>query len=298
MQEETEGHVGAEPLPVNNDDEVKQKQQQINNDEMLSLHTTIHIREQELMALNDHCQKLGEVQAKTTAELEAAKEEIAVKVAQVKQYQKQVEAYKQAQPKNEFEQLYNEEKQKNARLMEEIDKLKNKNDFEQLYHQQRQENSRLTDEIDQLKTHLGHLTEALSTRRQEERSNSNVYTSSQSPQRHRGSSASKASTQPARAHISHDSDDDLPPPLKLPKANHPPNTVSHLPQSSRPIAYPVQASQHHRVEADGMKSSVNIPFDPNLVCLICRRMFRKGEIQLFRQHVELCQAGDIAGDIV
>ena len=30
-----------------------------------------------------------------SAELEAAKEEIAVKVAQVKQYQKQVEAYKQ-----------------------------------------------------------------------------------------------------------------------------------------------------------------------------------------------------------
>ena len=31
---------------------------------------------------------------KVKAELEAAKEEIAVKVAQVKQYQKQVEAYK------------------------------------------------------------------------------------------------------------------------------------------------------------------------------------------------------------
>ena len=33
--------------------------------------------------------------ARQEAELEAAKEEIAVKVAQVKQYQKQVEAYKQ-----------------------------------------------------------------------------------------------------------------------------------------------------------------------------------------------------------
>ena len=33
--------------------------------------------------------------ARTKADLEAAKEEIAVKVAQVKQYQKQVEAYKQ-----------------------------------------------------------------------------------------------------------------------------------------------------------------------------------------------------------
>ena len=105
-----------------------------------------------------------------------------------------------------------------------------------------------------------------------------------------------ASMEPDHAHISHDNNDDLPPPLTLPKANHPPNTVSHLPQSSRPIAYPVEASQHHRVEADGMTSLVNIPYDPNLVCPVCRRMFRKGEIQLYKQHVELCKAGDIAGD--
>ncbi|KAL5505727.1 hypothetical protein EMCRGX_G007208 [Ephydatia muelleri] len=61
---------------------------------------------------------------KVQEELEAAKEEIAVKVAQVKQYQKQVEAYKQVQPKNEYEQLFNEEKQANARLMEENKQLK------------------------------------------------------------------------------------------------------------------------------------------------------------------------------
>ena len=84
---------------------------------------------------------------KVQEELEAAKEEIAVKVAQVKQYQKQVEAYKQVsclsidlycalleslvmpcsykvQQMNEYKQLYNEEKQANARLMEEIKQLK------------------------------------------------------------------------------------------------------------------------------------------------------------------------------
>ena len=48
----------------------------------------INDRDQELMALQDHLKAV-------IAELEAAKEEVAVKVAQVKQYQKQVEAYKQ-----------------------------------------------------------------------------------------------------------------------------------------------------------------------------------------------------------
>ena len=134
--------------------------------QILSLHTMITDRDQEMRALRDHLNAV-------TAELEAAKEEVAVKVAQVKQYQKQVEAYKQvcllsidlycalleslaipcsfkAQPKNEFEQLYNEEKQRNARLMEENNHLKN-NDFEQLYHQVLQVNARQAGEIDRLK---------------------------------------------------------------------------------------------------------------------------------------------------
>ena len=42
-----------------------------------------------------------------TAELEAAKEEIAVKVAQVKQYQKQVEAYKQQVLHVHIQYMYN-----------------------------------------------------------------------------------------------------------------------------------------------------------------------------------------------
>ena len=55
--------------------------------QILSLHTMINDRDQELRALHDHLKVVA-------AELEAAKEEVAVKVAQVKQYQKQVEAYK------------------------------------------------------------------------------------------------------------------------------------------------------------------------------------------------------------
>ena len=45
--------------------------------------------------LKEVISKLQKRLYQTSFELEAAKEEIAVKVAQVKQYQKQVEAYKQ-----------------------------------------------------------------------------------------------------------------------------------------------------------------------------------------------------------
>ena len=56
--------------------------------QILSLRTAIKDRDHELKVLSEEI-------ARTKADLEAAKEEIAVKVAQVKQYQKQVEAYKQ-----------------------------------------------------------------------------------------------------------------------------------------------------------------------------------------------------------
>ena len=90
-------------------------------------------------------------------------------------------------------------------------------------------------------------------------------------------------TDPVHSNVSHGCDDSLPPPVMLPKARH---LIGHPPQDSR---YPVEASQYHRIEADGMASLVDIPFDPNLQCPICQRMFRKGEIQLYRQHVELCK---------
>ena len=31
-----------------------------------------------------------------------------------------------------------------------------------------------------------------------------------------------------------------------------------------------------------------VPFDPNLTCPICNKMFRVGEIQMFRKHVDTC----------
>eukprot|EP00731_Ephydatia_muelleri_P005071 Em0002g1247a len=184
---------------------------------------------------------------KVQEELEAAKEEIAVKVAQVKQYQKQVEAYKQAQPKNQYEQLYNEEKQANACLME---------------------------EINQVRKTISQATQASSSGRE---GTSDLKPLSQS---HLESSASKATV---HSHISHGCDDSLPPPVMLPKAHH---LIDYFPQDSRPTPYPVEASQY---QAGGMASLVDIPFDPNLQCPICQRKFRKGEIQLYRQHVELCK---------
>ena len=35
--------------------------------------------------------------------------------------------------------------------------------------------------------------------------------------------------------------------------------------------------------------SRHAPFDPNLVCPMCRVPFRIGEIQKYRQHVKFCQ---------
>ena len=35
-------------------------------------------------------------------------------------------------------------------------------------------------------------------------------------------------------------------------------------------------------------SLIHAPFDPNLICPMCRKQFRIGEIQKYRQHVKLC----------
>ena len=45
-------------------------------------------------------------------------------------------------------------------------------------------------------------------------------------------------------------------------------------------------------EVSGSRREVNTdlkrPFDPNLVCPMCRKQFRNGEIQRFRRHVNTC----------
>ena len=72
---------------------------------------------------------------------------------------------KEAQLRNEFEQLYNEEKQKNVRLMEEIDQLKfKKNEFEQLYNKEKEINVRLTEE----RQNINHLQKMASSTRGED----------------------------------------------------------------------------------------------------------------------------------
>ena len=38
----------------------------------------------------------------------------------------------------------------------------------------------------------------------------------------------------------------------------------------------------------GVKTDIQRPFDPNLVCPMCRRKFRIGEIQKFKKHVSTC----------
>ena len=41
-----------------------------------------------------------------------------------------------------------------------------------------------------------------------------------------------------------------------------------------------------------VKTDLQRPFDPNLVCPMCRRQFRIGEIQKFRRHVNTCAGTD------
>lgn len=41
-----------------------------------------------------------------------------------------------------------------------------------------------------------------------------------------------------------------------------------------------------------VKTNCQRPFDPNLVCPMCRRQFRIGEIQKFKKHVSTCTGSD------
>ena len=47
----------------------------------------------------------------------------------------------------------------------------------------------------------------------------------------------------------------------------------------------IQEVSGRRQEA---KTDPKRPFDPNLVCPMCRKQFRIGEIQKFRRHVNTC----------
>ena len=45
-----------------------------------------------------------------------------------------------------------------------------------------------------------------------------------------------------------------------------------------------------------VKTDIQRPFDPTLVCPMCRRQFRIGEIQKFRRHVNTCTGTDDGAD--
>ena len=45
----------------------------------------------------------------------------------------------------------------------------------------------------------------------------------------------------------------------------------------------------HNIKLDDKSTIDDRPFDPNLVCLRCRKQFRIGEIQEYRKHYEDCQ---------
>ena len=42
----------------------------------------------------------------------------------------------------------------------------------------------------------------------------------------------------------------------------------------------------------------HVPYDPNLTCPYCQKVFRKGEIQKFKRHVASCKGSTAEGTIV
>ena len=52
----------------------------------------------------------------------------------------------------------------------------------------------------------------------------------------------------------------------------------------------VAAGVGRKVDSNSVLESLSpqAPYDPNLICPMCRRQFRIGEIQKYRQHVKLC----------
>ena len=56
------------------------------------------------------------------------------------------------------------------------------------------------------------------------------------------------------------------------------------------IATEMHGMAHDVIEEmeEGGHEVTGTPYDPNLTCIICRRIFRIGEIQLYRTHTETC----------
>ena len=71
-----------------------------------------------------------------------------------------------------------------------------------------------------------------------------------------------------------------PPPL--PGSISPSEGVSDI---SRDIDSDIQHAATHMGKGEMVEEDVNVPYDPNLVCMKCSKRFRVGQIQEFRKHV-------------
>ena len=55
------------------------------------------------------------------------------------------------------------------------------------------------------------------------------------------------------------------------------------------------ATREVGTENEEMKTIKQAPYDPNLVCPMCKKRHRVGEIQKYRKHVDTCE-GDVDAD--
>eukprot|EP00731_Ephydatia_muelleri_P005141 Em0002g1317a len=232
----------------------------------------------------------------TTIELEAAKEEIAVKVAQVKQYQKQVEAYKQ-----------------------QLDQLSVNSVTSDAFQIQQPVYIKTPDCRSKPSSEAMHPDHALRGQANCEGDGDNGWnppsSSSQNAAPNDGDSEED------------DSDDDLPPPMFHKPLHHPavahgmqkegipltPLEASKLSVACRQMAHTIGSSAPDLVQTvntagriDGDTSHVAaaiqrdndyrgfeetdsiVPLDPNQKCPKCGKVFKKGRIQKYKRHVQMC----------
>ena len=86
----------------------------------------------------------------------------------------------------------------------------------------------------------------------------------------------ESKAQPVREHLGHQA--------------HPRSQDNALMQSINTEIHRTYAGVGREFKVSSQESlSRHPPFDPNLVCPMCRVPFRIGEIQKYRQHVKFCQ---------
>lgn len=122
---------------------------------------------------------------------------------------------------------------------------------------------------------------------------------------HHGDPSSHVGTQFVVGSV--DDGSNLPPPVILPSKKFPPLQEDAVSSSQTNLPRATHASKPYYVAKDNFRTFSNegavgggvapdkvcapgllAPLDPNLQCICCQRVFRKGEIQIFKQHVTDC----------